>query len=234
MSDSWFKVKRSKQTEELLKDASAWALLSLIAYRAKRTNEFDVHNLNPGEALLGDHRACGLTSRKYRTAKKNLEKWGFSTFQATNKGTVAKLTNSHIYDINIDICDNQHDNQTTIKRQSNDNQTTTNKNEKNEKTFKKLFVETGIQYRLAELLFKKILSRNPAHKTPNLQSWAKQVDLMLRVDKREAADIERLILWSQQDHFWQNNILSTSKLREKFDQLSLKAKNVNSTGNDFL
>ncbi len=130
MGDSWVKFKRSKATEELLKDHNAWALLSLIAYRARRTNEFNIHNLKPGEALIGDHEACGLTQREYRTAKKNLEMWNLATFKATNKGTIAKLINSDIFDINLDDNDKQVDSQTTSKRQTSDKQTTTNKLEK--------------------------------------------------------------------------------------------------------
>jgi hypothetical protein len=45
---------------------------------------------------------------------------------------------------------------------------------------------------------------------------------MIRVDKRDPKIIEKLIPWCQQDSFWQNNILSTAKLRAQYDQLLLK------------
>ncbi len=89
-------------------------------------------------------------------------------------------------------------------------------------TKKTSFVETSEQFRLADLLFTLIRERNPAHKPPNLQSWAKSIDLMIRRDDRKSQDIECVIRWSQQDAFWQNNILSTSKLRRQFDQLFMK------------
>lgn len=47
---------------------------------------------------------------------------------------------------------------------------------------------------------------------------------MIRMDKRDPAEIEKVITWCQQDPFWQNNILSTNKLRIRFDQLVLKMK----------
>jgi hypothetical protein len=72
------------------------------------------------------------------------------------------------------------------------------------------------------LLFSLILKNNPKAKKPNLQTWSKNIDLMLRVDKRTAEDIEKVIRWCQSDTFWQSNILSTKKLREKFDQLFIK------------
>ena len=44
---------------------------------------------------------------------------------------------------------------------------------------------------------------------------------MIRSDKRNIHDIKKIIDWCQQDSFWHINILSTAKLREKFDQLTL-------------
>ena len=89
------------------------------------------------------------------------------------------------------------------------------------------FNDTSIEIILSKQLYDKIKTRNPQHKEPNLQSWAKHIDLMIRIEKRSIADIQRIIDWCQQDSFWQNNILSTSKLREKFDQLKLKMENPN-------
>jgi hypothetical protein len=82
------------------------------------------------------------------------------------------------------------------------------------------------------LLFLEIKKRKPDFKEPNLQSWARQIDLMLRVDNREPERIEAVIRWCQQDDFWQNNILSISKLRKQFDRLEMQknAKN-KQTGN---
>lgn len=85
----------------------------------------------------------------------------------------------------------------------------------------------SIEYRLANYLLKFILNRNPKHKKPNIQSWTKHIDLMLRIDKRQVEDIRAVIKWCQIDSFWQNNILSTKKLREKFDQLFLKMQEFN-------
>ncbi|MHC4292182.1 MAG: hypothetical protein ACYSTR_08220, partial [Planctomycetota bacterium] len=66
---SFIKMMKSRKTIELLKDHNAFALLSQIALRAKRTNDFSVHGLEIGEALIGDYKSIGLTERKYRTAK---------------------------------------------------------------------------------------------------------------------------------------------------------------------
>ena len=42
--------------------------------------------------------------------------WNLATFKSTNKGTVAKIINTGIFDINIDGSDRQNDNQATNKR----------------------------------------------------------------------------------------------------------------------
>ena len=86
----------------------------------------------------------------------------------------------------------------------------------------KPFLSNSDEVRLAELLLEKILSRNPNHKKPNLQTWAKDIDLMIRIDTRTPEDIRRVIEWSQNDQFWQSNILSTAKLRKQFDQIWAK------------
>jgi len=86
----------------------------------------------------------------------------------------------------------------------------------------KPFSSDSIEIRLSELLFEKILFRNPNHKKPNIQTWAKDIDLMIRLDKRTPEDIRRVIEWCQADTFWQSNILSTAKLRKQFDHLQAK------------
>ena len=56
------------------------------------------------------------------------------------------------------------------------------------------------------------------------QRWAKDFDLMLRIDKIDADDIAAVIEWSQNDNFWRSNILSGKKVREKYQQLVMKMK----------
>ena len=78
------------------------------------------------------------------------------------------------------------------------------------------------EFRLSSLLLSKILERRPTYKKPNMQKWAQQINLILRIDKRPLEEIEKIIIWCQQDGFWKNNILSTEKLRKQYDILALK------------
>lgn len=87
----------------------------------------------------------------------------------------------------------------------------------------RVFQEGSEEFRLSTLLLDNILAFNPRLLKPDLQKWSAEVDKMLRIDKRSVEEIETLIMWVSQDTFWKANILSTAKLREKFDQLWSKA-----------
>jgi hypothetical protein len=84
------------------------------------------------------------------------------------------------------------------------------------------YVEGDLE--LATLLRDKILENTPTFKEPNIEKWAEQVRLMRERDGRTYEQIKFLIDWSQKNNFWQANILSTKKLREKFDVLVAQVK----------
>mgnify|MGYP001558927864 FL=1 len=86
----------------------------------------------------------------------------------------------------------------------------------------KTYCPNSDEVRLSELLLNKILERRPTYKKPNIQNWCKDTDKMIRIDKRNPVEIEKIINWCQNDSFWQNNILSMDKLRKQYDQLALK------------
>ncbi|MFZ7127718.1 MAG: hypothetical protein ACOWWM_16290 [Desulfobacterales bacterium] len=218
----YLKLIRSEDTLELMRRPNEFLLLAQIAYRAKRTSAFSALGLEPGQALVGDYKSIGLTERQYRTAKKNLEKWGFSTFKATNKGTIATLIKSTVFDINSDSGDEQSDGQATDRRRASDEQATTNKNEKKEKKGKKekIYTSDSTEIGLSAHLLDAILSWKPDFKKPNIQSWAKHIDLMIRLDGRGPDRIREVIDWCQAEGcFWRANILSTEKLRKQFDRI---------------
>jgi hypothetical protein len=79
--------------------------------------------------------------------------------------------------------------------------------------------------KLAELFKTEILRNKPDYKISQSQvrSWAVTADRMIRLDGRTFEAIDALIRWVQADSFWCSNVLSMDKLREKFDQLELKA-----------
>jgi len=123
----WYKVKRSEKTKELMRDPKAWVLACQIAYRAKWSDCFSVHGLEPNQALIGDHKSCGLSAREYRTAKHKLKKYGISTFNPTSKGTVATLIDTDVFGVYDERPDKQGDTPETSQRQAGDKPETTNK-----------------------------------------------------------------------------------------------------------
>lgn len=88
------------------------------------------------------------------------------------------------------------------------------------KSKKRIYADDSKELQLANQLWKEIHERLPETKHPNLQRWADDIRKMHELDKRDFAKIERMIAWSQHDGFWQANILSAAKLREKYDQMA--------------
>jgi len=108
------KMMRSPDISELIEVSPlAFTLAAVIALRARFRPGVSLKGLQPGEAFLGDFRKCGLSERQYRTAKEQLSKWRFATFRATNKGTIAKLTDTRLFDVLSLAGDGQRDSQPT-------------------------------------------------------------------------------------------------------------------------
>lgn len=83
--------------------------------------------------------------------------------------------------------------------------------------------------RLSDLLGYLILENNPGNtalsngkREATVTRWAADIDKLIRLDGKTPVEIERVIHWCQADSFWMTNILSGAKLREKWDQLTVK------------
>ncbi len=83
------------------KRPSAFVLLSLVANRARRTDEEGLKvKLDIAEALVGDHDSYKATESVYRTDIKFLIRHGFILKTKTSRrGTVVKLIDTDIFDI---------------------------------------------------------------------------------------------------------------------------------------
>lgn len=75
---------------------------------------------------------------------------------------------------------------------------------------------------LAEDLFSSIKKTKEDFRPPNLKVWAKEFDLILRIDKRSPEQLKKIIEWLPTSDFWKKNILSPSKLRKQFDRLEIE------------
>lgn len=71
-------------------------------------------------------------------------------------------------------------------------------------------------------------------KKPKLDSWAKVVRLMRERDNREYLQMGEVWAWARMNTFWQSNILSMTKFREKFDTLLAQSKRPASNNGGYL
>lgn len=55
------------------------------------------------------------------------------------------------------------------------------------------------------------------------KTWIRSARLLLDADERDHAEASRLIDWCQDHSFWQANVLSMSKFREKYDTMRLQS-----------
>lgn len=220
MNRGYIKLWRKSLDAGWIRNHKLWAFWSYCLLKASY-KEYDaivglqIVHLLPGQFIFGRKRASmetGLTEREIRTIVEFLRKAGNLTIKTTNRFSIITIINWPTYQGDDLENDQPNDQLPTSKRPH------TNIKEAENKTFS----SDSVEVRLSELLFEKILSRNPNHKKPNIRTWAKVIDFMIRIDLRAPEEIRAVIEWCQADTFWQNNILSTAKLRSQFDQLRLK------------
>ena len=87
------------------------------------------------------------------------------------------------------------------------------------------FAKDSKPYLSAVFLGKRIHMRLPSTETPDekrLQSWADAIDKCNRIDGHPWDEIKLVLKFSQDDPFWQANILSGKKFREKYVELLAK------------
>ena len=132
-------ARNSKNFWELIKRRhSAYVLLSVVAQRARRTDDVTFDDLEIGEAYLGDHKIYGASRQNYRTDIRMLKNLKFLTTRSTSKGTIAKLCDDSIFDINATI---KLTKDLTNSQPSPNHRLTTNKNDKNVKNDKNIYIQ---------------------------------------------------------------------------------------------
>lgn len=214
---------------------NAFLLLCLIAKRARRISG-GPDGLEIGEAHIGDYQKAGIGSRKqYRTALDILIKRGAikkletcrnrkkSATGETTVGTKVKLLKSDIWDINSEQGGHRIGHRGATDGPPMGHEQERRKNVKNEK---KIFLSDSCEIGLSDFFLSLILKRKPDFKKPNIQTWAKSIDAMIRIDKRDPTEIRRVMEWVSHDSFECSNVLSIEKLRKRFDQLQEKSRKI--------
>ena len=114
--------------------------------------------------------------------------------------------------INVDVKDNI----TSL------NTITNNKKYPRPKHKKRVYDKDSDYYKLSEFFIKQIKKNNPNFKDPNIQKWSDDFRKIVEIDDRDKHEVAMLIKWVQHDSFWMANVLSPTKLREKYDQLIMR------------
>lgn len=92
--------------------------------------------------------------------------------------------------------------------------------ESEEKSDSKVVKYSAEDMKMTDLLIELIQQNNPEWKMRGTrETWAEHIEKLHRIDERTYEQIEVMIRWTQADSFWKQNILSTAKLREKFNDL---------------
>ena len=189
--------------------------------------------LNPGQFVsslenLVKASGKGISIQNVRTSITRFEKLEFLTNESTKTGRLITVLNWHMYQVermrpnkatNIDLTKTQ-------QRPNKDLTTIEELKELNKLKTKDPFCPKSDEIILTNFLLDKIKGNNPKFKEPNIQQWAKEMDYILRVDKRSIEDVRKTIEWCQNDSFWKTNVLSVVKLRNKFDMLYVKMNSV--------
>jgi len=90
------------------------------------------------------------------------------------------------------------------------------------------YAEDSTPYRMAIYFHNKIMafaeSIGKAHlvRDADMQKWADSCRKILELDKRDPNEVRELIDWVTADPFWQQNVLSPDKLREKYTDLAMR------------
>lgn len=236
----WIKLHRKICNSFVWTDANQLKLWLLILMKASHDDSRFLFNgkeiaVASGQLVTGAHALAfefnnGVTHDKqvswrqvWRWVKK-FENSKMLTIKSNAQYSVITVINYGIYQSN--------DNQMSINRQSSVNLLSTYKNVKNEKNVKKEdsqhsrkreYADGSPEMIEAVYLWEKIKGNNPEHRKPNLQSWADDIRKMHELDHRPFEKIHKMIDWCQLNQFWQANILSTAKLRSKYDMMAAQA-----------
>lgn len=233
--DGWIKLyrkslKSSVFDKPIVWKVWCWCLLKATHVEYKMPFKGADMVIESGQFVTGIEQASyelGMNPQQYRTAIKYLKSTNRITSKSTNKFTVITVENWDNFQ-SENLTNQQTNKPITNQQPTNNKPITTYKNNKNNKN--KDYSPNSDEFRLASLLFNLIIERKPDYKKPDLQKWATHIGRMIRLDKRTPARIEEIIRWCQADEGdgagswrgWQNNILSTEKLRKKFDMLELR------------
>lgn len=244
----WIKFHRKILENEIWRDITTFRLFTLLLLKASHRDGVKINGieLKRGQYIRSYSKLVEDLEYKEKRGYKRVSKStilrsikklvseGIVSINETDNGTlftILKYQEYQWFDSDSEKL-NETVNEPLSKRNRNDIETKTIIKElKNAEEYintscrkSKTYDQVSVHYQLALRLLNRIKENFPGYKEPNLQKWSNDIRLMMERDNRTEKQVAYLIDWCQQDSFWKSNILSPSKLREKFDQLAIKVK----------
>ena len=161
------------------------------------------------EQKIGSNKIKVFSVRDYKTS-------------SSEESSLVKKVHSGSEESSLSVVKKVHTQNNNINNTTKNNNTSSSEKIFQTRTKYKKNVFSDDDLKAAEWIFHLIRKLNPSFKEPKFESWANDIRLMRERDNRTHKDICELFKWANQDKFWSVNILSPSKLRDKWDQLSMK------------
>jgi hypothetical protein len=228
-------------------DGVSWRVGARVV-RPTKDQVFQVLEFLRGKAMKSKRNP--VESNAEATTTKTLKETMITTMKATHQLLIT-IDNYGVYqdfrsyESNDDSNDDSNDESNgetetgaTRKQRQPDN---TNKNVKNVKNDKKedlkpkpssrqqkTYAEDSLYFKMARYFYDRVMayaaSISKAHlvEGANLQVWADEFRKLVELKKRDKDEIRQVIDWVTTDDFWQKNVLSAAKFREKYDELCIK------------
>ncbi len=181
-------------------------------------------NVQPGQLVFGRHaasEALHMPPASVQDRMNRLQSLGRIKIESVTHFSIVTICESELYthDTNEAPSSNRHP---SVKQPSSNRHIQEPKT-KEKNTLSRPALCFGPDDRgLAEHIWGKVHALQPSRKAPDLDRWANDLRLACETDGRTLEDLRDLFDRAHADPFWQRNILSPAKLREKFDDLDLK------------
>lgn len=241
MDSGFIKVFRKVTEWEWFHDhVTAWSFVMLILKANWKDGRFEGRDIKRGQFVASRgtlSKYLGISPKSLRTIETKLKSTNELAIESTNKFTIYTIVNYSKYQDVPEAVASEPASQGANEGQTKGKPRATIEELKNSKKKEEpLFSEEVLS--LTELLISRIVQNNPNSRLNNsetrktcLANWCGDIDKLLRIDKRTPASVRDVINWSQSNQFWQGNILSANKLRDKWDQLTVQ---MNRTSSSFL
>ena len=209
----------------------AWVDLLIEANHAE--NRFDINGTlitvargQQARSQLTLSKEWGWSINKVKRFLKRLESGNMIVIETNQLTTLITICNYSNYQ------DSEKQNESTDEKQTDQrpsngritNNNVNNVNNDNKTTSSKKLRFSDNDMKLAEFMSGRIKKLYPEDSQPkhNLEKWADTIRITVEQDKRTHKQLQDVFIWANQDSFWQKNLLSPTKLREKYSDLILK------------